>query len=223
MKKERTGKAPFFSLRRLPMDIGRLVCLPCLLLFRIRRVCPDGSPYRGRLRGGALLVANHVGFSDPFRMGSCFWYRRVFFLASEQIMGRKLQATLLRGMGCIKIDRNISDLEAMRKAISTVQAGHCLTVFAQGGIDRSGDLTAIKSGAILLGLRTGADLIPIYTRQRAHWYERQLMVIGAPLSCRALCAHRIPSMSDIEQLSTVLLEQMHICKQTYDTMKGTTA
>ncbi len=220
MKQSNSSAASALSWRHLPMDLGRLICLPCLPFFRVRRIRPDGSPYRGRLHGGKLLVSNHVGFADPFWMGSCFWYRRVFFLASEKIMGRKLQAFLLRGMGCIKIDRNISDIEGIRKAAATVKAGHCLTVFAQGGIDRSGDLRAIKSGAILLSLRTGADIIPIYTRKRRHWYERQLVVIGEPFQCSALCPRKMPSMHDIEQLSDALLARLEACKNTYDTWKG---
>lgn len=223
MKKQKKQKSKFattFDLRHLPMDLGRLVCLPCPLLFRVKRVRPDGTRYRGRLRGGHLLVSNHVGFADPFWMGSCFWYRRIFFLTAEHIMERKLQGLLLRGMGCIRIDRNISDLEAVRRAIDTVKEGHCLTVFAQGGIDRSGDLTAIKSGAILMGLRSGAPIVPMYTRRRKHWYERQVVVIGEAFRCSDFCTRKMPSMGDIEQLSSILLSRMEECKNTYDAMKG---
>lgn len=220
MKKQKSKVAVTFDLRHLPMDLGRLVCWPCLLMFRVKKRNPDGTKYRGKLRGGNLLVSNHVGFADPFWMGSCFWQRRVFFLASEELMTKKFQGALLKGMGCIKIDRNISDIEGVRKAIATVKEGHCLTVFAQGGIDRSGDLTAIKSGAVLIALRTGAPIVPMYTRRRKHWYERQLVVIGEPFRCSDYCSRKMPTMADIEQLSSILLARMEECKNTYEATKG---
>ena len=56
-----------YDISNLPMDIARVVCTPLLLLYRMRRITPEGDPYKDRIRGGAVLAANHRTFSDPFR------------------------------------------------------------------------------------------------------------------------------------------------------------
>ena len=65
-------KSKLFSFKTLPMDIGRLVCLPALLIFRTKKLTPTGECYRKRISGGAIIAANHTSFSDPF------WLARLF-------------------------------------------------------------------------------------------------------------------------------------------------
>ena len=66
-----------FSL--LPMDIGRVVCACFPLVFRLKRVTPTGERYKARVRGGAIVAANHTSFLDPLTVAVTFWYRRMYF------------------------------------------------------------------------------------------------------------------------------------------------
>ena len=114
-KKHKNQKIPF--LQRLAMAGARLVCVPLLLVYRMKRVTPDGQPYKGKIRGGAILAANHTTFEDPFLVGVAVWYRRMFFLAAEIVMQGKLRTWLLKGVGAIKIDRHSADIEAIRRSV----------------------------------------------------------------------------------------------------------
>ena len=66
------------------MDYGRAHYF-LFRLFKVRTVGLDGKKYKRSFKGGALIAANHTGFSDAVMLGSSFWYRRVFFLASEEV------------------------------------------------------------------------------------------------------------------------------------------
>ena len=68
-------KRKSYDFANLPMDLARVVCVPLLLLFRMKRLTPEGQPYRDRIRGGAILAANHRTFADPFLLGVAVWYR----------------------------------------------------------------------------------------------------------------------------------------------------
>ena len=176
------AKARFLDIRRFPMDLGRLVCTPCLILFRIKMI--------------------GVQSAAPSK------------LAAETLMKNRLAAVLLRGMGCIKIDRNSFDIEAIKKSVEVLKEGRVLTVFPQGALHRDGDLSGIKSGAVLIAGRAGVPIVPIYTKERLHWYERRVVAVGEPLypeDARALL-----NAAKADEISKKLLLKMEECEDAYN-------
>lgn len=194
------------------MDAARLVCTPLLLLWRMKRLTPDGEKYTGRIQGGAIVAANHTSFADPFLVGVAFWYRRLFFLAAEAVMGGKLRSWLLKGVGAIKIDRNCADIDSLRKCVDVLKAGYLLSVFPQGGIAAEDEIKTVKSGAILMALQAGVPIVPMYICPKRRWYSRRTVVIGNPIEPRDYIAKKFPSTKDIERVSQILMEKMNHCK-----------
>lgn len=204
-------KTRLLSWKRLPMDIARLVCAPLLLLYRMKRLTPGGETYRGRIRGGAVLAANHTSFADPFLVGVAVWYRRLFFLAAETVMQGKLRTWLLKGVGAIRIDRNTADVEAIRNSVNVLKEGHLLAVFPQGGITAGEEVQSLKSGAVLIALQAGVPIVPMHIYPRKHWYSRRVVVIGNEVDPRKIIQKKFPSTADIEKVSGVLMEEMNRC------------
>ena len=200
-----------FRWKRLPMDMARLVCAPLLLVYRMKRLTPEGEKYRGRIRGGAIMAANHTSFADPFLVGVAVWYRRMFFLAAEIVMKGKLRSWLLGGVGAIRIDRNTTDVEAIRKSVSVLKEGHLLAVFPQGGITDGEEIQSVKSGAVLIALQAGVPIVPMHIYPRKHWYNRQVVVIGNEVDPRKIIQKKFPSTADIEKVSQILVEEMNRC------------
>lgn len=200
-----------FSFKRLPMDIARLVCSPLLLLYRMKRVTPTGAKYKGHIKGGAILAANHTTFSDTFLVGVAVWYRRMFFLAAEVVMKTKLRAWLLGGVGAIKIDREAADIEAIRKSVGLLKEGYLLTIFPQGGITQGEDVGTLKSGAAMIALQAGVPIVPMYICPKKKWYNRRVVVIGDPIDPKKYIEKKFPSTADIERISQVLTAEMNRC------------
>lgn len=206
MKTSKYGK--LFDIRHFPMDFGRLVCNIFKIGYRTRKLDRNGNKYKKRLCGGAVIVSNHVAMLDPLAVITTFLYRRVFFFASEIVMGRGISSALMRGMGCIKIDRTIADVEAMRTGTEIVKGGHLLAIFAQGQIQRSGNFETFKAGAVLLAVKAGVPIIPVYLSQREHWWQRKVVVIGDSFDPKKKCQKKFPSMQDIDAMTEELLLEM---------------
>lgn len=204
-------KPKLFDLRRFPQDLARLVCLPLLLVLRPKRLTPEGKKYTEKLDGGAILAANHTSFFDPFAVGVTFWYRRIFFFVAEVVMRGKFRPILLKGVGCIKVERSIADVEAIKKAIGILKEGRPLTVFPQGGINKGEEVNSLKSGAVLMALQAGVPIIPMHIYKRRHWYSRLEVVIGKTIYPNEMITKKIPSTADIERISEALLEEMNRC------------
>lgn len=197
--------------RYIPMDIARLICSPLLLMYRVRRQTPTGELVKARIRGGAILAANHTAFSDPFLLGVTVWYRRMYFLAAEVVMRGKLRSLLLKGVGAVKIDRQATDIEAIRKSVELLKMGHLLAIFPQGGIRKDDQIQELKSGVILIAMQAGVPIVPMYICPPKHWYNRRTVVIGDTLDPKAFIQKKIPSTKDIEQMSQKLMEEMNRC------------
>lgn len=204
-------KKGIWNIRRLPMDMARFCYMLMFPFFRLRKRTPEGERYRGKLRGGAILAANHTSFRDPLLLGIGFWYRRVFFLIAEVVMQGKLRSALLRGVGGIRIDRGITDLEAIKSCVSVLKQGSILAMFPQGGIVRDQEVDSVKSGAVLMALQAGVPIIPVHLNPGKHWYSATTMVIGKPIEPKALLTRRIPSTADMERISRLLAEEMNRC------------
>lgn len=200
-----------FDIRRLPQDLGRLVCFPLPLLFRMKRLTPEGEKYKGKIRGGAILAANHTSFTDPFVLGVAVWYRRLFFLAAEVVMKGRFRKLLLKGVGAIEINRNATDIEAVRKSVAVLKRGHLLSVFPQGGIAGSDEIGRLKSGVILFALQAGVPIIPMYIVPRKRWYERRVVVIGQSFDPKEFLGKKFPTTADIDRAANYLAEEMNRC------------
>lgn len=204
-------KAKLFDLKKFPMDMARLVCTPLLLIYRMRRLTPEGERYRQVFRGGGILAANHTAFEDPFLVGVAFWYRRLFFLAAEAVMQGKLRILLLKGAGVIEINRQIADIEAIQKAVSILKNGHLLCVFPQGGITEGQDVQAIKSGCVLMAIRADVPIVPMHILPKGRWYQRRTVVIGRTVYPKEHFTKKIPSTADIDRVAELVMEEMNRC------------
>lgn len=211
MTQRKKESAVRFDLQMLPMDIARLVCTPLLVLFRMKVLTPEGEIYKNRIRGGAIMAANHTSFLDPFLVGVAFWYRRLFFLAAEAVMRGKLRTWLLKGVGAIKIDRNCADIEAIHNTVNVLKRGHLVSVFPQGGISKNEEIKALKSGAILIALQAGVPIVPMYICPRKHWYSRRVTIVGNTINPKDHIKNKFPSTQDIERVSMILMEEMNRC------------
>lgn len=200
------------------MDLGRLVCNIFKIGYRTKKLDARGNKYKGKIRGGAVMVSNHIGMMDPIALITTFLYRRIFFFASEVVLGkdRRITGALMRGMGCIKIDRNIADVEAIRTGCEIVKNGRIMAIFAQGEIQKSGNFESFKAGGVLLAIKAKAPIIPVYIAQRKHWWERKVVVVGDPFIPAERCEKKFPSMTDIDKLTADLLEEMKNLKRIGD-------
>lgn len=205
------NKSKLFDIKLFPMDLGRIVCTCLPLVFRLKKTTPEGQRYKEKLKGGAIIAANHTGFSDPLVVAVTFWYRRVFFLIAEVVMKGKIRSLLLKGMGGIKVERAITDIEAIKKSVNTLKQGRVLAVFPQGGIMRDSEVETIKSGAVLMALQAGVPIVPMHIFKRERWYKRKRIVIGETIYPSKLISGKIPSTADIKRITDILMDEMHKC------------
>ena len=208
-------KSDFFNFKLFPMDLARILCFSMPWFFNIKKIYVNENAKK-KIKHSAIISANHTCFLDPLLLGCCFWYRRMFYLAAEVVMKRKIRGFLLKGVGCIKIDRNICDIESIRKSVNVLKNGHVLSLFPAGGINREDDMSAIKSGIVLMAMQAKAPIVPVYIHRKEKRGDRNCIVIGEPIN--TFNNDKMPSMAEINGCADVVYEKMMECKKLYETM-----
>lgn len=110
--------------------------------------------------GPALLAMNHQSFLDPPFGGICC-RREIFYLARKTLFDVPVLGFVIRHLNVIGVDREGSDISALKNVIRTIRGGGCTIVFPEGTRTRDGNLQPARPGAGLIIAKTLAPVIPM--------------------------------------------------------------
>ncbi len=115
--------------------------------------------------GPAILIANHTcGIDHLVLQAGC---RRVLgFIIAREYYDWSLIHWFCKRVGCIPVNRDGRDVQAIRAALRALADGHVLVIFPEGRITPSSGRTLgpILPGAAYVALRAGVPVIPAYIR-----------------------------------------------------------
>jgi 1-acyl-sn-glycerol-3-phosphate acyltransferase len=110
--------------------------------------------------GPAILAMNHQSFLDPPLAAICC-YREIHFLARKTLFDVPLLGPLIRHLNVIGVDRDGTDMSALKTVIRLVKSGGCTIIFPEGTRTRDGNLQPARSGLGLVIAKTLAPVVPI--------------------------------------------------------------
>ena len=111
--------------------------------------------------GGFILASNHVSFLDPIILSAaCF--RRLSFMAKEELFKNKLFAWLIRNAGAFPLVRNHGDSGAIKEGIKRLKKGNVLLLFPEGSRSKDGAIKKPLSGVGFLAQKANVPIIPAY-------------------------------------------------------------
>lgn len=138
-------------------------------------------------KSGVLLCPNHSSNWDPFLVALKLPRNyRLHIMAKEQLFQFAPLAWVLRKVGVFPVSRGNSDIQAIKTAIQTIKSGDNLLIFPEGtvirgGIGKADGLPAhAKSGIAVIGVRTGATMVPVFVDGEKRLFHRTRVIFGKP-------------------------------------------
>lgn len=204
---EKRPKAPLFSLKYLPMDSIRVTgALPGLVWLRPKWIYENENAKK-KIRGPALVIANHSTFYDPIYISLAMWYRRNRFIVKKEIYDSKAQWILKAGR-CIPVDPQNASLDTIKAVTAALKDGEIIDMFPEGHVTHTNtDLEQFKSGAVLMAIRGKAPILPIFIRDKRSAWDRMLFVVGEPIDVVGTYG-AMPTFSQIEEIAEALYRKM---------------
>lgn len=178
--------------------------LPGLVAFR-PKIIYENKAAKARIKGGALLVANHFGFFDPIYLQFAVWYRRMHFVCIQDFFDSKW-GWLFKAVHCIPVNRDNIQMSTIRGITDSLKNEKIVAMFPEGHINEDPDnLGSFKSGVVLMALRSKKPIIPVYIRPPQRKTDRLMLVIGEPVDVQKIC--KGAGMSSIEECAKLLKEK----------------
>lgn len=114
--------------------------------------------------GPFILAVSHLSHLEP-AMVSARVRQKVRWMARAEYYRYWIGRFLLDRLDCIRVKRGGVPISAIRTAISALRGGEVIGIFPEGGVKVGSDSVlrggALKGGAALLSIRSGAPIIPV--------------------------------------------------------------
>ena len=140
-------------------------------------------------KSGALLCPNHSSNWDPLLVVLKLPINyRVHIMAKQELFRFKPLGWALRHVGAFPVSRGDNDIQAVKTAIQAIKGGDNLLIFPEGTVIRNGigckdGLPAhAKAGVAVIGVRTGATMIPVFVDGEKKLFHRTRIIFGKPYS-----------------------------------------
>ena len=125
------------------------------LIFRPKVVGKNNIPKNGSV----VLAGNHTNNLDSVMLIAVV-SRQVHFLAKIELF-KGIFGVIVRGLGCIPVNRKIHDKDALKSAKDVLSEGSVIGIFPEGTINRTdGIIMPFKIGAVKMAKDTNSKIVP---------------------------------------------------------------
>lgn len=138
-------------------------------------------------RSGVLLCPNHASNWDPILVALKLPINyRLHIMAKEELFRNPFLGWLLKKVGAFPVSRGSNDINAVKQSIQALKDGDNLLIFSEGttihnGIGYTDGLPAhAKAGVAMIGVRTGAALVPVFVDGEKKLFHRTRIIFGEP-------------------------------------------
>lgn len=179
-----TGQSTPDKMSRRYKVFRRVMILISRLLFGLTIDGTEKVPKAGPL----VVAANHTQYPDPVLVCMAI-PRRMQWMAKKQLF-KPPYKKLFEFIGSFPVDREGGGRAGVRSALAFLKEGWALGIFPEGTHKDDGTAREAKSGAVLLAIRGGAPVLPVFVgkipgplaRLRG---ERLRLIVGDPITLDA--------------------------------------
>ena len=213
MRKSNKYKARVINFRKFFYDIFKWAGWPLFFFFRVKKIY-ENKDNQKHIKKGALIISNHIQYSDPMVLHCTFWYRRLHFVVMKELMNNKFTTWFYRNCGCIPIDREKFSLNSLREITEMLKGGYMIGIFPEGHVSLDKPMNSFKSGVVLMALQAGVPIVPTYRELRTSIWKRQRVVMGEPINIKEKFGPNI-GMKEVEEITKYLFEKEQELKVIY--------
>lgn len=144
--------------------------------YRIKVKGLENVPLENRL----IICANHASNWDPILLSIVF-PRQVHWMAKKELFKNKILAFIIYKLGSFPVDRQESDITAIKNALRVLKKDKVLGIFPEGTRVEGFSEENAKPGISLLAIKSQATILPISIDSNYKLFNKVNINIGEPM------------------------------------------
>ncbi len=210
MNSAKNKKRGLFSLKYFMYDFLRIILwFPGFLVWRPKYLYENEAACK-KIKGGAVVISNHMGFMDPVYLMYGLWYRRLHIVALSVLFNTKIKNFFFRHFLCIPVDRENFNMSTFREIISVLKQNQIVAIFPEGKINfENKGLQTFKSGMVLMAMQSGKPVVPVFIEKKKGLFNRLVVVAGEPI----LIESKNSNLKMIENVTSEIYNKENILKK----------
>ncbi|MFA5524886.1 MAG: lysophospholipid acyltransferase family protein, partial [Tissierellales bacterium] len=143
------------------------------IIFRIEVYGKENIPSEGKI----VICSNHVSMLDPITVAISV-PRRIYFMAKKELFEKKFFGNLINKLGAFPVDRDSSDLSAIRNSLKVLKSEDALGIFPEGTRIKKEDVDIAKPGIAMISIKGKSPIVPIYIITQYKLFSKIKVIIG---------------------------------------------
>ncbi len=176
------------------------------ILYRIEVHGKENIIKEGRL----VLCSNHINNLDPIILSIVF-PRQVCWMAKKQIFKSKILAYLLNKIGTFPVDREESDLSAIKNALRVLKKEGVLGIFPEGTRVKKINVENAKPGIALISIKAQSPVLPVYIEGTFRPFSKIKVYFGELIDYSSIYDKKLTT-EDYRLLSKDILQSIYSIK-----------
>ena len=164
---------------------------------------------------GCIIAPNHISAIDPvFIVITRFWGQRMMVFAKKELFEiNPFLSWFFRCAGAVCVRGTKEEVGAIDDTVKKCKEGGTLLIFPEGttvrnGIGKADGLPAhAHSGAAVIGVRTGAILVPVFVDGEKRTFRRTRIIIGQPYT--PVYTGRRGTAEEMQKIADDLLREIY--------------
>lgn len=181
-----------------------LFCAPIRFGFPAKFIGKENIP-----EGPCIISSNHVSNLDGILLALHTWEKK-YYLSKKELFKNKVSASFYKSLGCIKIDREKSDVTAIKNCLKVLKEGKKLVIFPEGTRHNSEDmeLGEVKHGVAMFATKAKVPIVPMFIQKKPKLFRKTRFYIGKPFELDEFYGKKLTS-EDLENASGIVANKMN--------------
>ncbi len=177
----------------------------------ILRVVHPVVRYEGKKnvpQGAAVVVCNHSAITDPVWVQIVMGTKRLpLTMAKKELEKHKLLWAFCYGVGAFPVDREGSDIQAVKTSLQCLRDDNKLLIFPEGTRVRKGKTAQAHNGAMMIACRAKTPVLPVYLSPKKRLFSKVEVIIGEPYMPEYEGAK--PTTEELNRLTQEMMDRVY--------------
>lgn len=160
-------------------------------------------------KGACILSSNHTSNMDAVIFALKTWEKK-YYLAKKELFKNKFMGFFLKKFGAIKIDRQSSDVTAIKNCLKVLKDGKKLFIFPEGTRvqNENMELGEVKHGVAMFAIKAKVPIVPIFISKKPKPFRRNKIFIGEPFTLEEFYGKKLDN-EELERAGEIVTRKMN--------------